>query len=52
LGRLGVEVKIKQKDEGQDKTKEQPEEQPLQMVMRHGRVQFERPEKKVKKEEK
>jgi tetratricopeptide (TPR) repeat protein len=52
LGRLGVEVKIQKKEGTEpDKTKEQPEEQPLQMVMRHGRVQFERSEKKEKKNE-
>jgi len=49
LGRLGVEVKIPQKvgvsARGLDEGK-QPEEKKLQMVMRHGRVQFEPSDKK------
>jgi len=45
LGRLGVEVKIPGKTAEQtgtpEETADQPEERKLQMVMRHGRVQFE-----------
>jgi tetratricopeptide (TPR) repeat protein len=43
LGRLGVEVKIPTQtvESTKGESAEQPEEKKLQMVMRHGRVQFE-----------